>query len=172
MNFSIRSATERDYKEIEMLFAEIDTYHRESLPLVFRKPDGPSRTQDFLFGVLNDRNAMIFIAEYQGRIIGLVHAYVREIPEIPIRIPCQVGEVDQIIVTQRYRHYGVGKALMERVHQWAGEMKLDRLELSVWDFNQGAHGFYRDLGYVPAFHRMWKSRPFPQSPEHDPKQGV
>lgn len=49
---------------------------------------------------------------------------------------------------------------MERVRQWAGEMKLDRLELSVRDFNKGARDFYRELGYELALLRMWKNGPF------------
>jgi GNAT superfamily N-acetyltransferase len=67
-----------------------------------------------------------------------------------------VIEIDHIVVKQEYRRHGVGKALMEGVHQWAGEMELDRLELSVWNFNKDAQDFYRGLGYEPAFVRMWK----------------
>ena len=160
MDFSIRPAAENDYEGLNVLFEEIDEHHRKALPQIFRKPDGPARTRDFLSGVLADQNAVIFLAETQDQIIGLIYAYIRSIPEIPIRIPCRVGEVDHLIVMNRYRRYGVGKALMEMVHQWADQMKLDRLELSVWDFNEGARDFYRELDYKPAFMRMWKSGPF------------
>jgi len=156
MDFSIRQAMEEDYAGLNALFVEIDEHHRKALPHVFRKPDGPARTRDFLSAILADQNAAIFVAEIQGRIIGLVHAYIRSIPEIPIRIPCRAGEIDNIVVKQEYRRHGVGKALMKIAHQWAGQMKLDRLELSVWDFNEEAQDFYRALGYEPAFIRMWK----------------
>lgn len=99
---------------------------------------------------------MIFIAESEDQIIGLGYAYIRSIPETPIRIPSRVGEIDHLVVKQEYRRYGVGKVLMERVHQWAGQMKVDRLELSVWNFNKEAQDFYRGLDYEPAFIRMWK----------------
>jgi diamine N-acetyltransferase len=156
MDFSIRQAKEADFAGLNALFEEIDEYHRNALPHVFRKPDGPARTRDFLFGVLADQNAVIFIAESEDQIIGLAYAYIRLIPETPIRIPSRVGEIDHLVVKQEYRRYGVGKALMERVHQWAGQMKVDRLELSVWNFNKEAQDFYRGLGYGPAFIRMWK----------------
>jgi GNAT superfamily N-acetyltransferase len=160
MDFSIRHAAEKDYAGLNALFEELDEYHRKTLPQIFRKPDGPARTSNFLSGVLADQNAAIFLAEIQGKIIGLVYAYIRSIPEIPIRIPCRAGEIDQIIVKQKYRRYGVGKALMEKIHQWAAQMKLDRLELSVWDFNREAQDFYQEMGYGPAFIRMWRNRPF------------
>jgi GNAT superfamily N-acetyltransferase len=142
MDFSIRQAAEKDYAGLNVLFEEIDEYHREALPQIF---------------------AVIFMAETQNLIIGLVYAYIRSIPEIPIRIPCRVGEIDQLIVKQEYRRYGVGKSLMERVHQWADQMELVRLELSVWNFNKGARDFYRALNYEPAFIRMLINGPFLQN---------
>jgi ribosomal protein S18 acetylase RimI-like enzyme len=160
MDFSIRQATEKDYAGLNALLEEIDEHHRKALPQVFRKPDGPARTRDFLSGALADQNAVIFVAEIQAQIIGLVYAYVRSIPDIPIRVPCRAGEIDMIVVAQKYRRCGVGKALMETVHQWADQMKLDRLELSVWAFNEGARDFYRELDYEPAFIRMWKTGSF------------
>jgi diamine N-acetyltransferase len=165
MDFSIRQVAENDYEELNALFEEIDEHHRNALPHIFKKPDGPARTREFLAGVIADRSTVIFIAEMQSQIIGLVYAYIRSVPEVPIRISYRAGEVDQLIVKKKYRYLGVGKALMEMVHQWAGQMKLDRLELNVWDFNQTARDFYRELDYEPAFHRMWKRGPFPQSQE-------
>ncbi len=157
MDLSIRRAGENDNAGLNVLFEEIDAYHRDALPQVFRKPDGPARTRDFLSGVLADQNAVILVAETKDQIIGLVYAYLRSLPDIPIRVPARVIEVDHIVVKQEYRRQGVGKALMEGVHQWAGEMEVDRLELSVWNFNKDAQDFYRGLGYDTAFIRMWKS---------------
>ena len=162
MDFSIRRVEEKDLERLNSLFEEIDIYHRNELPHVFRKPDGPVRSRDFLLGALADQNTVILIAETQDQFIGLLYAYVRSIPEIPIRIPCQVGEVDTIIVKQEYRRQGVGKALMEKTNEWAGRMKLDRLELNVWNFNKGARDFYHELNYEPTIIRMWKSGPFLQ----------
>ena len=156
MDFSIRKAKEADFGRLNVLFEEIDAYHRNALPHVFRKPDGPARTLDFLSGVLADQDAVILVSETKDQIIGLVYAYLRSLPDIPIRIPVRVIEVDHIVVKQEYRRQGVGKALMEGVHQWAGQIEVDRLELSVWNFNKDAQDFYRRLGYEPAFIRMWK----------------
>ena len=139
------------------LFEEIDEYHREALPHIFRKPEGQARTREFISRVVGDENAVIFIAEIQNEIIGLAYAYVRTIPELAIRIPCRAGEVDQIIVHNKFRRCGVGKALMGRIDEWASQMKLDHLELSVWNFNEAARDFYRSLGYEHMFLRMWKA---------------
>lgn len=157
MDFSIRKAIEIDYEGMNALFEEIDEFHRNALPTVFRKPEGPARTREFISGVISNPNAVIFIAENQDEIIGLAYAYVRINPEHAIRIPCRAGEVDQIIVHKKYRRCGVGRALMERIDQWASQMNLDHLELSVWNFNGEARDFYRSLGYQDMFIRAWKA---------------
>lgn len=94
MDFLIRPATEKDYLGLEILFEVIDAYHRDALARVFKKPEGSWRTPNFLLDVLADPNAVIFVAECRNQIIGLLYAYIRVTPEIPIRVPCGVGEVD------------------------------------------------------------------------------
>lgn len=67
--------------------------------------------RDFLFEVLADQDAVIFIAESQDQIIGLAYGYVRSLSEIPIRIPSPVGEVDHLgraIGTGRQRQFEDG----------------------------------------------------------------
>lgn len=71
MDFSIPQAVGKDYAGLNVLFEEIDEYHREALPQICRNPDGPARTRDFLLGVLAEQNAVIFIAETQ-ELIGAV----------------------------------------------------------------------------------------------------
>jgi len=96
MSFSIRPATQEDYAGLNALLEEIDAYHRKALPHVFREPDGAARTRDFITGALADENAVIFLAEIHDQVVGLLYAYVRSIPDIPIRIPCRAGEIDMI----------------------------------------------------------------------------
>ena len=43
MELHIREATTTDYEALCMLFDEGDALHREHLPHVFRKPEGPVR---------------------------------------------------------------------------------------------------------------------------------
>ena len=156
MDCLIRPAVERDFDGLNALFEEIDEHHRKALPHIFRKPGGPARKRDLIMGILADKDAVIFIAEIQNQIVGLVHAFVRSYPEIPIRMPSRICEIDSLIVKDSYRRRGVGEALMKKVHQWAVQMRLERLELNVWDFNQGAKDFYREIDYKPAIIRMWK----------------
>jgi GNAT superfamily N-acetyltransferase len=43
---------------------------------------------------------------------------------------------------------------MERAHRWALDKGVSEVELSVWDFNEGAIAFYENLGYKPTRHTL------------------
>ena len=43
---------------------------------------------------------------------------------------------------------------MATAERWAAERGLHEIELSVWEFNQGAIAFYTELGYVTERRKM------------------
>ena len=59
----------------------------------------------------------------------------------------KVTVIDNLVVSERFRHQGVGLALVERVHQWAREKGITEVELGVWEFNTPARILYEKLGY-------------------------
>jgi GNAT superfamily N-acetyltransferase len=59
-------------------------------------------------------------------------------------------------VAESQRGQGIGRALMEHTHEWARGQGIHEVELTVWEFNQGAMAFYSELGYTPIVRRLWK----------------
>jgi hypothetical protein len=37
------------------------------------------------------------------------------------------------------------------------QKNISQVELNVWDFNEEAITFFKELGYTMARHQMWKS---------------
>jgi len=157
MDFSIRQATERDYEELSKIYAEGDALHSKALPQVFREAEGPARTRESITSLISDENAALFVAEYKGQIVGLVHVYIRESPTVPIMVQRRYAYVGDLAVTTEFRRHGVGQALMNEAQRWAMQKKVSQLELTVWDFNEEAITFFKGLGYTMARHQMWKS---------------
>ena len=54
--------------------------------------------------------------------------------------------LEDLIVTHDQRGKGIGKALYQRVIQYAYEQGVQRLEWVVLDWNQGAIDFYENSG--------------------------
>ena len=54
--------------------------------------------------------------------------------------------MDAIYVEEGYRKNSVGKQLFSETERLAKEWGAKRLDLSVWNFNKTALGFYEALG--------------------------
>ena len=157
MEFSIREAVMADYEGLSEIFEEVDACHREALPHIFQKPDRIARTREYISDIITSKDAALFVAEYRGQIIGLAHVNVRESPDIPFMVPRRYAVIGDLIVRERFHRSGVGRSLVETAHQWALNKGLTEIELTVWEFNEGAIAFYDKLGFTTANRRMWKS---------------
>lgn len=59
---------------------------------------------------------------------------------------------DQLWVAKEYRKVGVGKKLMDKVHEYGKQNGCTKATVSTMSF-QGAKEFYEKLGYVVNFKR-------------------
>jgi GNAT superfamily N-acetyltransferase len=83
----------------------------------------------------------------QGDAIGYVVAVYRERPESPFTTATRWVELDQIAVREDARAKGAGRLLALAVVEWARELAVDTLELSVSEFNASAQAFFGGLGF-------------------------
>jgi len=73
MDATIRPATPDDYEAICEVLDEVDALHREALPHIFRKPEGPVRERaDILEQVAGGINMGLFVAEASGQVVGVL----------------------------------------------------------------------------------------------------
>jgi ribosomal protein S18 acetylase RimI-like enzyme len=157
IKFRVRPATLRDFAGLSLVFQEGDLLHSAALPDVFRPTAGPARTREYIAEVIGSENSVVFVAEQDGQIIGAVRAEIREAPTIPLVVPRRFAMVDMLVVTKACRRCGVGTALDEEVQRWAKGKHVSQLELTVYEFNKPALGFYQRLGYRTASRRLRKS---------------
>lgn len=159
VEFSIRAANEDDYPALCELFAELDALHSEALPGVFQRPQEPARTKEFISSQVASEGAALFVAEAQGTentVVGFVQVEIREAPARPMFVPGRFGWIDDLVVRQGWQKRGVGRALLERAHDWLQKKGVDEVRLAVWEFNDAAHAFYGKLGYRTASRMLWR----------------
>jgi GNAT superfamily N-acetyltransferase len=138
------------------LLDEVDTLHRVRFPNLFQSPSGAVREWDYILGLLADENVGLFVAEQEGKLVGLVHVLVRDAPPVPILVPRRYAILDTLVVKRIARRQGIGHKLMDRAHEWAMLRGATSVELNVFEFNQEAIAFYRSMGYAVLMHRMSK----------------
>ena len=154
MKLNIREAVASDYESLCVLFDEGDALHRENLPWIFQKPREAVRERDYVLGLIADEAVGFFVAQVGDRLVGSICVMIRESPEVPIFVRRRYTVINDVVVKEGFRRAGIGRALMEKAHEWAVAEGAESIELNVWEFNQEATEFYKTLGYETASRKM------------------
>jgi ribosomal protein S18 acetylase RimI-like enzyme len=157
LSLKIRKAEPGDFSQLLALFEQGDQLHRESLPEIFRKPEGKPREKDYFEDLLQQPEVGFFIAQEENQIVGFVHAVIKASPALAIFVTRRFVVVDAIVVRTDFQGMGIGRKLMETVHEWAIDRGVETVELNVYEFNKDAVSFYRRLGYETLSRKMHRS---------------
>ena len=145
MAVEIRPATMQDYPALAAIGRESQALHAQAHPEIFQQ-ESSGLSEEYVRGLLANNQAMAFVADEQGRVLGyvFVRLYTKACPEL-FR-PHVVAEIGDIAVTAQTRRKGIGHQLFEAAKLWARRQHAERLELVVWEFNKQARTFYERLG--------------------------
>ena len=131
MRLEVREAKLNDVFDIQKL---------NSAEMGYNYPLEQTRQQ--LMELLQSEEDKIFVAEVDGVVAGYVHANNYELLYAP-----PMKNVMGIAVSSDYRKMGIGKALLERVEQWAKETGAAGVRLVSGGSRVDAHSFYCSMGY-------------------------
>ena len=100
------------------------------------------QTRQKMIELLCSEKDKIFVAEVDGVVAGYVHANNYE-----LLYAHPMKNVMGISVSSDYRRMGIGKALLQRVEQWAMATGAAGVRLVSGGSRIDAHSFYRSMGY-------------------------
>ena len=134
MNIAIRKGTKTDLPAVLNLVKELAIYEKApnevTVTLSDMERDGFGENPIFSF----------FVAETDGKVVGIALYY--------IKYSTWKGKcvfLEDIIVTEAYRQFGIGKKLFDEIVKVAKEMNVKRLEWQVLEWNEPAIKFYKKL---------------------------
>jgi len=137
MGFIIRYGEQRDMSSVLKLVNELAVFEKE--------PNAVKVTvEDLIVNGFKDNPAFFtFVAELEGVIVGMALFYNRfstwEGPSL---------HLEDLIVTEKFRGKGIGKALYDKVLDFALQKGIKRVEWVVLDWNRPAIAFYKSTGAV------------------------
>ena len=135
MNYSIRKGEKQDLDSVLQLITELAIFENE-----------PNAVEITVEDLLNDGFGKIpafkfYVAELEGEIVGIALFYERYSTWKGRAI-----HLEDLIVTQKHRGKGIGKALYDSVLSFALQKGVKRVAWEVLSWNTPAIEFYKSTG--------------------------
>lgn len=140
----IRKAEKRDVKRIIELLHQVNMVHHVIRPDLF-KPYTTKYNEQALEELLSDSNKPIFVFD-DGVVQGYAFCQVTEVKNDQLLQDIKTLYIDDICVDETARGKHVGKALYDYVHDYAQSIGCYNITLNVWEGNEPAICFYRNMG--------------------------
>ena len=149
-----RVAIAEDCERISRLLQQGDRLHALLLPDVFCQPQEMNRPLETLTSVITSDASDYILAEAEGDLLGVASIRIGATPAgSPLR-PQAHAILDHMVVEERSRHLGVGKALLRYAQQWARNRHLQFVQITVWAANAEALQFYARQGFRLVSQKM------------------
>lgn len=137
---NIRQATTNDAASILQYLA---AFWADGCNTVIYRSSLPSLQDEINWLAQRDgENGVVFIAEQDSKIIGLIDTIIPKIDEF--KHTCEFG----MSVLAAYRGKGIGRGLIQHLLNWANIRHISNVELNVFSNNHVAIALYANLGFV------------------------
>ena len=126
------------------LLHQVNMVHHLIRPDLF-KPNTTKYDEQELRTLLDDETKPIFIY-YDGEVLGHAFCMITEVRDDKLLQNIKTLYVDDICVDEKARGKHVGIALYKYVRDYAKSIGCNNITLNVWEGNDAALNFYRNMG--------------------------
>ena len=140
----IRKANKNDIGRIIELLHQVNMVHHEIRPDLF-KPYTTKYNEQELEALLDNDSKPIFVYD-DGEVLGHAFCQITDVKSHKLLQDAKTLYIDDICVDEKARGKHVGKALYEYVRDYAQSIGCNNVTLNVWDGNDAALSFYRNMG--------------------------
>jgi GNAT superfamily N-acetyltransferase len=153
---AVRLATDADLPAVGQLGALLLRVHYAFDRDRFMRPGtGAEEGYAWFLGTqLTDKDALVLVAEREGRIIGYLYAAIE--PRNWKELRDEAAFVHDILVAEGHRKSGIAQALMEASLVWARSRGVPRLMLWTATPNERARRLFERLGFRSTMVEMTK----------------
>jgi ribosomal protein S18 acetylase RimI-like enzyme len=154
LNILIREAANADLPHLGRLGALLVQEHHDfdQRRFLAAKNRTPQDYASFLATRLEDRNAVILVAEIKGETIGYAYAEIEGYDYMSLRGPA--GVLNDLIVDPAYRGQGVGGLLLDAIISRLQSCGAPRVVLSTAAKNKSAQRLFERNGFRPTMIEM------------------
>jgi GNAT superfamily N-acetyltransferase len=117
------------------------------------RPDSEGRYATYLRERSRDTDTGVFVAEENGRLIGLAIASIRS--QNSFFEPSRYGYISDLLVLESERRRGIGTILFRRVIKWFRGQGITVARLHVASCNEAARSFWSSVGAGDYMVERW-----------------
>ena len=140
----IRKASNKDIPRIIELLHQVNMVHHVIRPDLF-KPHTTKYNEQELETMLDDDSKPIFVYD-DGLVLGYAFCQLTEVRGNQLLEDIKTLYIDDICVDENARGRHIGKALYEYVRDYAKSIGCNNITLNVWEGNDPAISFYKNMG--------------------------
>lgn len=134
----IRNLTINDFGKVDIIIAKLHKIHAENRPDFYLADEHPISKKDFKNQLKNESKINLAF-EIDNQVAGICFATIKK----------RIGKsiyIDDIFVLEEFRQQGIAKKLYNQIEIIAEKIGAERIDLTVWKFNESAIEFYKSLG--------------------------
>lgn len=146
----IRRAEEKDMDRINELLRQVCMVHHRGRPDLFQGNQNRKYTDGQLREIIQDRKRPVLVAvDEEDRVMGYAFCIFQQHINDNILTDIKTLYIDDLCVDEKIRGMHIGKALYEKVLEFAREQGCYNVTLNVWSCNEAAMKFYEKCGLKP-----------------------
>lgn len=142
---TIRDMKLEDYDAVDTLMQQLHKIHVNGRPDLYVEMEHPYSKEELTEKIYN-KEVITLAAEEENRIVGLCIVVIRHRSGM---VNMKTAYVDDLVVDQSYQRRGIAKSLFQKAEERAKALGAERMDLTVWSFNENALKFYQSIGMVP-----------------------
>jgi ribosomal protein S18 acetylase RimI-like enzyme len=143
----IRFAKKEELVHVNELRIQVSAVHAKGRPDIFRD-DFCKELQDSICDVWENNESDVIVAIRDGQICGFASVEYIDKPLSPYTLAGRYYHIKEFGVDERFRRQKVATELFDFIKAQAKEKGFDKIELDVWEFNEGAVKFYESVGLL------------------------
>ena len=153
----LRPATKEDFDIIFEIFSEVQSIHYDGMPDFFRPAKKDKVFYDYFDEVIKNEDKHIIIGFEKGKPFGYIYFLITKLPQNIYRKEKQIIYINQLVVKKAHQRRGLGGELINHALNVARKLKISKIGLDVWLFNESAIKFFQNQGFTALNQIMWRT---------------
>lgn len=154
-NLIIRYAKRTELASVNNIRKQVNDVHVNGRSDIFRE-DGWQFIEPFIYTRFDAKDGGVIVATIEDKIVGFAVVQYIIKPETPFGKERKYYHVEEFGVDENHRRKGIATAIIDFAKKDAKRRGFRRIELDMYDFNDGALAFYESVGFK-TFRRYMES---------------